>query len=98
MSKRENQEELRETCVKDIHEGSGLENPKSEDNVDIKDFEFVENNIEDICDDELIFKYIHKKFGTKNRELGPVVKNTEIVLSEFDPLEVTSRVTELLNR
>ena len=96
MSRRKTQEELKVTCVKDYQGGSELENLKSEDIIDNKDLELMDTG--DICDDELIFKYIHKKFGTKNRELGPVVKNTEIVLSEFDPLEGTSRGTELSNR
>ena len=50
----------------------------------------MENDKGNICDDELIFKYIHKKFGTKNRELGPVVKNTYDIVTEVDPLEGTS--------
>ena len=96
MSRRKTQEELKVTCVKDYQGGSELEALKSEDIIDTKDFELLDSG--DICDDELIFKYIHKKFGSKNRELAPVVKNTETFVSEFDPLEGTSRGTELSNR
>jgi hypothetical protein len=96
MSRRKTQEELKVTCVKDYQGGSELEALKSEYIIDTKDFELLDSG--DICDDELIFKYIHKKFGSKNRELAPVVKNTETFVSEFDPLEGTSRETELSNR
>ena len=96
MSRRKTQEELKVTCVYDDHEGSELENLKSEDIIDIKDFELMDTG--DICDDKLIFKYIHKKFNTKNREHTPIVKNAENIGSDFDPLEGTSRGTELLNR
>ena len=43
---------------------------------DIKDNELTciskDDATNDIDDDELIFKYIHKKFGTKNRESSQV--------------------------
>jgi hypothetical protein len=68
---------------------------------DIKDDELTfiskEDDIEEIDDDELIFKYIHKKFGTKKREWAPTLKKIDSIVLE-DPLEGTSRGTELLNR
>ena len=56
------------------------------------------DDMEAIDDDQLIFKYIHKKFGTKKREWAPILKKIDSIASEVDPLEGTSRGTELLTR
>ena len=56
-----------------------------------------EDDMDEIDDDQLIFKYIHKKFGTKKREWAQTVKKIDPIVLE-DPLEGTSRGTELLNR
>ena len=55
-------------------------------------------DMEAIDDDQLIFKYIHKKFGIKKREWAPIVKKIDSIVSEDDQLEGTSRGIELLNR
>jgi hypothetical protein len=98
-SKRKNPEELVETfSAIDNKDNSGIENIKTEDKTmeDIKDDDV--DDMEDIGDDKLIFKYIHKKFGTKNRECTPFVKKIDSIILEVDPLEGTSEATELLNR
>ena len=105
ISTRKNPEELVETCsAKNIKANLGIENLKIEDEImeDIKDDKLIfiskEADIEDIDEDELIFKYIHKKFGTKKRECAPIVEKIDSIVLEVDPLEGTSRGTDLLNR
>ena len=65
---------------------------------DVKDDELTFISKDENDDDQLIFKYIHKKFGTKKREWAPILKNIDLSRSEVDPLEGTSRGTELLTR
>ena len=66
-------------------------------NKDIKtQVKIEELQAEDILNQELIFRYIHKKFNTKKRDwTGTVKKLNEI---EEDPLEGTSRGTDPVNR
>ena len=68
--------------------------------IDIKDQEIIlkpiKSNIGNIRENDLIFK--HKNFGTKKRESGPVMKNTDYSQLLVDPLEETTRKAEPLNR
>ena len=104
MSKRKNPEELVEICATDNKDNLGIENFKTEDEImdDIRHDELTliskDDDMEAIDDDQLIFKYIHKKFGIKKREWAPIVKKIDSIVSEDDQLEGTSRGIELLNR
>jgi hypothetical protein len=96
MSKRKNQEEHLESCDL-VHKDQNI---KTEEEIKDDELTFIlkDDATNDIDDDELIFKYIHKKFGTKNRECTPIVKKIDSIVLEVDPLEGTSWETELLNR
>ena len=104
MSNRKNQEEYIENSALVKKDDLGLENVKKEDEIveDIKDDELTfiskEDDMDENDDDQLIFKYIHKKFGTKKREWTPILKKIDSIASEVDPLEGTSRGTEVLTR
>ena len=96
MSKRKNPEELVEICATDNKDNLGIENFKTEDEImdDIRHDELTliskDDDMEAIDDDQLIFKYIHKKFGIKKREWAPIVKKIDSIVSEDDQLEGTS--------
>ena len=105
MSNKGTPEEVKETCDEVNQENSGLEKFKAEETIenilDAKDqklfFKPMENKIGDICDDELIFKYIHKKFSTKNRE-SVQDANAFCIELEYNPLEATLKRTEQFKR
>ena len=96
MSKRKTPEELVEICATDNKDNLGIENFKTEDEImdDIRHDELTliskDDDMEAIDDDQLIFKYIHKKFGIKKREWAPIVKKIDSIVSEDDQLEGTS--------
>ena len=75
MSKRKTPEELVEICATDNKDNLGIENFKTEDEImdDIRHDELTliskGDDMEAIDDDQLIFKYIHKKFVPR-RENG----------------------------
>ena len=96
MSKRKTPQELVDICATDNKDNLGIENFKTEDEImdDIRHDELTliskDDDMEAIDDDQLIFKYIHKKFGIKKREWAPIVKKIDSIVSEDDQLEGTS--------
>jgi len=83
--------------IENIQEEDTATDDWIEVNKDIKtQVKIEELQAEDILNQELIFRYIHKKFNTKKRDwTGTVKKLNEI---EEDPLEGTSRGTDPVNR
>ena len=95
MSKRKTPQELVDICATDNKDNLGIEHFKTGWNYgwyQNDELTFISKDVvmEAIDDDQLIFKYIHKKFGIKKREWAPIVKKIDSIVSEDDQLEGTS--------